>query len=75
MVSPLVVLLLFKEGNRLYSYHLKWDRIPPTKLYNLLPHLHRAVQRSGVIPWLCGRAGFLAPPVSMLCVEADELKI
>ncbi|RLV90042.1 hypothetical protein DV515_00014575 [Chloebia gouldiae] len=41
---PPVVLLLFKEGNRLYSYHLKWDQIPPTKLYNLLPHLHRAEQ-------------------------------
>lgn len=23
-------LLLLKEGNRLYSYHLKWDVIPPT---------------------------------------------
>lgn len=65
--APPVVLLLFKEGNRLYSYHLKWDQIPPTKLYNLLPHLQRAEQTDH-------GHGFavLAPPAPTAGVEVDE---
>lgn len=67
-----MVLLLFKEGNRLYSYHLKWDKIPPTKLYNLLPHLHRAVQRSRLIHGRITGFALLAPAASMLGVEVDD---
>lgn len=62
-----MVLLLFKEGNRLYSYHLKWDRIPPTKLYNLLPHLPRAEQTDH------GHgSAVLAPPAPTAAAEVDE---
>ena len=53
---PMADLLLLKEGNRLYSYHLKWDVIPPTNYttYYLTspsitesPHLLQQLENQG----------------------------